>query len=58
MSNCDQTFLIDPFPNFWGQGLGKGLCLSYLIVVSHVHPTVQHDILASDGNDDATPPHI
>lgn len=39
----------------WGQGY---ICLRYLIVVPHVHATVQHDILASNGNDDTTPPHV
>lgn len=26
---------------------------TYIVVVSHVHPTVQHDVFASDGHEDA-----
>ena len=27
--------------------------IAYIIVVSHVHPTVQHDVFTSDGDEDA-----
>lgn len=31
---------------------------THVVVVSHVHPTVQHDVFASDGDEDAAAAHI
>lgn len=31
---------------------------SNLVIVAHVHATVQHNVLPRHGNNDAAPPHI
>lgn len=31
---------------------------TYIIIISHVHPTVEHYILASNGHKDAAATHI
>lgn len=37
---------------------GAGPGDTHIIVVAHVHPTVQHHVLASDGHQDAAPAHV
>lgn len=32
--------------------------VTHIIVVAHVHPTVQHYVFASDGDEDAAPAHV
>lgn len=41
-----------------GGDTGAGPGDTHIIVVAHVHPTVQHHVLASNGHQDAAPAHV
>lgn len=41
-----------------GPAVAMATSFTHVVVVSHVHPTVQHDVFASDGDEDAAAAHI